>query len=161
MAVLVLLPDSDLGIDRGSGVVLVPGPPGQGVPVGSFRVWFEGNRHGAANMERWADRVHHAADRALAGYPTVATGVFPAEKFRALGFYDPATGRFDWQVPRWRTALSEYLGRPVTDEDITTTVTAHDARRAMAASRTGTAMQQQQARALSAHDPAPYRGTQA
>lgn len=125
MTVLVLIPEPGTGIDPGSGVVAgTPGTPGP--PTGYLTVWYEGNRHGAVNLERWADRVHNAADRMLTRYPTIAMRNLPAEQLRAIGTYDPDTGEFTPGIPHWRAALEAWLGRPVTDDDLTPS---HAARR--------------------------------
>lgn len=154
--VLVLVPwDATAGIAPGSGVVT--GGDREGTPLGHMRVWFEGNLNGAVNLQRWADRVHNAADRMLTNYPTTAVLEASGDHFRALGFYDPESGTFDWQVPHWREALSEWLGHPVTPEDLTTTVGSHAARRTMQRLRAGSPAEQQQAALLSRQGPHPYR----
>lgn len=119
--VVVVVPEGASGIDAGSGVV-VASPREQGTPDGFFRVWFEGNRHGAVNLVRWADRVHCAAERMLAQSPTVAVRDVPIDDVRALGTYDAESGRFEWGVPHWRETLSAWLGRPVVDEDLVSSV---------------------------------------
>ena len=156
MRVLVLIPTNPTTtILPGSGVVA--GGDRADAPLGYFRVWYEGNTT-ATNLQRYADRVHCAADRMLTCYPTSAVRNAPAEDFISLGFYLPDTGEFDWQVPHWRPALSEWLGRPVTDEDLTTTLAQHEARREMKRLRSGTPEDQMNARFLSQNGPAPYRG---
>jgi len=120
MSVIVLVPRAAGPIAPASGVVT--GGARDGLEAGHFRVWFEGNLYGATNLRHWADRIHCAADRMLSTYPTTAVLNLPADDFQALGFYDLATGTFDWQVPHWRSSLAAWLGRPVTDEDITTTL---------------------------------------
>lgn len=157
---LVLIPAPDvaatLGIDPGSGIVA--GKPASSTPPGHFRVWFEGNRHGAINLQRWADRVDCAAGRMLTNYPTVAVRDLPAESFLALATYEADTGNFSWGYPMWRDPLTAWLGHPVTDEDITTSNARHAARRGMAQLRAGTPEQQAQAHMLTHFGPAPYRG---
>lgn len=146
MTVLVLIPAVEGIITPKSGVVT--GGDRAGAPLGHFRVWFEGNAHGAVNLNTWADRIHCATDRMLNGYPTTAVRNLPAEQFRAIGFYDPEKGEFDWQVPHWRSALSEWLGKPVTSEDITTTLAHHEKQRAIARLRQGSPQQQLLAKML-------------
>lgn len=156
MTVLVLIPtDPTTTIHPGSGVVT--GGDRSDAPPGYLRVWYEGSTT-ATNLQRWADRVHCAADRMLTGYPTSAVRNAPGDDFIALGFYSPDTGEFDWQVPHWRTALSEWLGRPVTDDDLTTTISHHQALREMKRLRAGTTQDQMNSQFLSKSGPAPYRG---
>jgi hypothetical protein len=126
MNVLVLIPFVETSIAPGSGVV-TGGDRGD-ADSGELRVWFEGNLFNAVNLQRWADRVHCAAERMRTNYPTTAVRNFPGECFRAVAFYDPETGRFDWQVPGWRALLSDWLGRPVEDEDLQTSLVAHEER---------------------------------
>jgi hypothetical protein len=73
-------------IDAGSGVV------GSVVDDGRIRVDYEGNRYGAANLNRWADRVHAALDRHLVHYPTVARAIVPAADLVVVGSFDQNLG---------------------------------------------------------------------
>jgi len=120
MAILVLVAEPGTGIDPGSGIVA--GVLDANTPPGHFRVWFEGNRNGAVNLQRWADRVHCAADRMVTSYPTIAVRDIDSLYFKALGTYDITTGLFTWGVPHWRESLSAWLGRPVEDDDLVTSV---------------------------------------
>lgn len=54
---------------------------------------YEGNLHGAANMQTWDDRVHHAAGRHVSVYPTVARMHVPAHWLIAVGSYSVRTQR--------------------------------------------------------------------
>lgn len=156
MAVMVLIPSVVGPIARGSGVVT--GGERAHAPLGHMRVWFEGNLNGAVNLERWADRVHCAADRMLSGYPTTAVRDLPGAQFQAVAFYDPGSGIFDWQVPYWRSALSEWLGRSIVDEDIETSLALHESKRAMSRLRSGAPQERMMADLLSRHGPANFRG---
>lgn len=58
---------------------------------------FEGNRHGAGNLQRYADRCWLAKDRQSSWYPTVARLSFPQDRFREnfqiVGTLDDLFGR--------------------------------------------------------------------
>lgn len=144
-------------IDTGSGIVTSDWTTPS--PAGLIRVWFQGNRHNAVNLVRWADRVYCCADRMQTHYPTAALAALPRHEFTALGTYDTVTGAFAFPDPTHATTvLTGWLGHTPGDTDLHTTVGAHDARRHMAALRTGTPEQQMHARLLSQHGPLPYKG---
>jgi hypothetical protein len=54
--------------------------------------WFEGNCYQASNLQRFADRAQHAADRLLSSYPTTATRGFTPSDLYPVGELDTETG---------------------------------------------------------------------
>lgn len=90
-------------------VVLVPKPdtqpakwiiPGSGIVTAdsgddaAVEVYYEGNRYGSSDMQTFEQKVHHAAGRLDAKYPTIARGRWATVDFEPVGVY-----RFsaDWQ----------------------------------------------------------------
>lgn len=67
-------------IARGSGIVSLPCPPPPWL-----KVYFEGNLYGAENLKSFEQRVMHAAQRCVHGYPTVACSNYnPEERYVGL-----------------------------------------------------------------------------
>jgi hypothetical protein len=99
-------------IDRGSGIVGVKldDPRSE---EGTILVHFEGNRFGALNLQRWADRVSCAADRLLAKYPTVASAVLMTSDLREVGSFDPDTGSVCLYDEDSRALVGNWLGSEV------------------------------------------------
>jgi hypothetical protein len=152
-------------IDPGSGVVAMPdsndrepGVTAAGDREGRISVWFEGNRFGAINLQRWADRVFCAADRMVSRYPTRAVAVLAEDDFTCVGLFALDTGMFSWQVPDPMTVLQNWSSTPMTVEDLVTSSAVHEAGRAMADLRASGPAGMMQAQMLSAHGPALYRG---
>lgn len=84
--VLVPVPGSAAArqIDPGSGIVTDASP----FPVaGDVRVYFEGNRYGAENLQTFEERVQCASGRLATKYPTIACGLFKAVDFHVVGAY--------------------------------------------------------------------------
>jgi hypothetical protein len=70
---------ADQQIAKGSGIV--------GVVNGEYvHVSYEGNLYRCENLEKWEQRVMHAADRLATGYPTVARGIMPFDEFEPAGY---------------------------------------------------------------------------
>lgn len=81
-------------IDRGSGIVgkiIVEADPDES----PLLVYYEGNRYGATNMERYAERVMHAAGRMTEDYPTTAQSVVRADALIQVGWWYPQERRVD------------------------------------------------------------------
>ena len=78
-----------MGIDQASAVVLLRGDDG------IHRIYFEGNRYGAINLESIDGRLQVAASRALTKAPTVAfmaiTDEILQEQFEEVGLYQYST----------------------------------------------------------------------
>ena len=78
-----------MGIDQASAVVLLRGDDG------IHRIYFEGNRYGAINLESIDGRLQVAASRALTNAPTVAfmaiTDENLNEQFEEVGVYQYST----------------------------------------------------------------------
>lgn len=68
-------------IDAGSGVV----SDCEVDTEGRIEVWFEGNRHKAANLNTYGQRVGSAAGRLSTRYPTIAKATCPVEEFIVVG----------------------------------------------------------------------------
>jgi len=72
---------ADQRIAKDSGIV--------GVVDGRYvHVSYEGNLYRAENLEKWEQRVMHAADRFASGYPTIARCTMPLEQFETVGVVD-------------------------------------------------------------------------
>jgi hypothetical protein len=50
-----------------------------------IEVSYEGNLYQCENLQKWEERVMHAADRLATGYPTVARRILPFEQFETVG----------------------------------------------------------------------------
>lgn len=83
----IWLPTSPLlQIKKGSGIVgRVTEQPGRSY----VSLDYEGNLYGAVNLTRYVERVAHAYDRQVTGYPTVARMHAPAEWVEQIGWYSP------------------------------------------------------------------------
>lgn len=105
------------------------------------RCYFEGNLYGASNMTRYAERVMHAAGRAVQRYPTVAFGFYDVAQLQPVGTYDSRSRRI---VSLSDTdALAAYLS----PEPVPVVLTASEARRRMEAALRGVGV------AAQTHDP--------
>lgn len=71
---------------------LLPASAAVGEPrqSGGVDLWFEGNKHGAENLVRFADRLACAAGRMVADYPTIARAIVRADDLQLVGRYDAA-----------------------------------------------------------------------
>jgi hypothetical protein len=115
--VLVPYVDRYTTIDRGSGVVTGD------LDSQVVTVDFEGNRFGAGNLQRYADRCRHAKGRQSTWYPTVARLSLPQDRFREMfrivGTFDDLLGRViidpasAGEVARWCGVAS------MTDNELT------------------------------------------
>jgi hypothetical protein len=118
----------------------------------------EGNLYGAVNMVTWADRVLHAAGRAVTGYPTASVRAIRRADLVPVGEWDDERGVVVLD-PSKRRAAAAWLG--VTDEDLdaecqTTCSARHEAHRALEALE-ATPQGRMQAAWLRRSGPAPYR----
>lgn len=89
LPVLVPKQHGYMGIDPASAVVLLKGEDG------IHRIYYEGNRHAAINLESIDGRLQVAASRALTKAPTVAfmaiTDEILHEQFEEIGLYQYST----------------------------------------------------------------------
>jgi hypothetical protein len=100
-------PESSLvrSIDRGSGIV--------GVDAGGGRVliYYEGNRYGAENLVRYAERVEQADGRLQSDYPTVARAVVAAREVVPIGWWHRLERQLELEAPAtelsWWVDLSD------------------------------------------------------
>jgi hypothetical protein len=76
-------------IEAGSGIV------GLTLADGRVAIHYEGNRYGAVNMQRLADRVAQAAARLRFADATVAKAIVPVESLVEVGRYDGVEGRVE------------------------------------------------------------------
>ncbi len=77
---------------------------------GDVAVHFEGNRYGAVNLRRFADRVAQAAARLRFEYPTVAKGIVPREWLVEVGRYDGVEGRVELGDEDARQEVCRWIG---------------------------------------------------
>jgi hypothetical protein len=104
-------------IDKGSGIVgkrIVDADPAES----PLLVYYEGNRYGAENMRRYAERVYHAASRMEEDYPTVATSVVRRDALLHVGWWYPDHQRIEIsgsQVPEGRALyrIAAWLDMPL------------------------------------------------
>lgn len=124
----VFVPTTAIGADLGSAVV---------APVAALvsrtervLVHYESNRFGAENMHRFVEKVHHAAGRADAHYPTIAKALVRRDALHRVALYDLRLGllriadaaalarwagegldcHFDqeaWQIAQWIQSASD------------------------------------------------------
>lgn len=84
---VVLVPKVDaaarLHIDAGSAIVTDK----RQMHTELITVSYESNRYDAENLRTFEAKVHHAADRLVRHYPTVARGVFAADDFVDVGSF--------------------------------------------------------------------------
>jgi hypothetical protein len=91
-------------IDRGSGIV-----GSRNDATGRVLIDYEGNRIRTANLVSYADRVHHAAGRRLANYPTVACAYVSADVMIRVGDYDWERGIVSLDGPEIELQLARWL----------------------------------------------------
>lgn len=77
-----------LAIQPGAGIV---GTPHADQP-GKLQIDYEDNRAAAVNIRTYADRLAHAADRHLSGYPTSNRLLVDADDLLQVGTFDTHTG---------------------------------------------------------------------
>ena len=96
----------EMVIDKASGVVADESATFD--PPDHVMVYFEGNRYGASNMNRYEEKLLHAAGRLSSKYPTVARAVFRWDEFDIVGrfMFSP-----DWRVHRVEITDSEAVSR--------------------------------------------------
>ena len=82
-------------IAAGSGIVGDPNRSHDGLIL----VYYEGNLYGAVNMQKYSERVLHAADRLATRYPTIACQYIPADQLKAIGTYDRGSKGFALSDP--------------------------------------------------------------
>jgi hypothetical protein len=80
-----------------------------GTPADGDRVLldYEANMHGAVNIKTFADKVHHAAGRHAAGYPTRARTEVDESAVIEVGLYDGERVILDAER---REAVAGWLG---------------------------------------------------
>jgi hypothetical protein len=82
-------------------------------------VYFEGNRFGADNLQRWVDRVNCAAGRLLSRYPTVATALLPVGELEEVGVFDVDRGVATLHDERARLVVSRWTEEGIKLEELT------------------------------------------
>ena len=111
---LVVLLDSPNFVDAGSAVVCALSGESVDIgPSGLVTVYFESNRFGAANLERFPERVRVAASRLVSHTATVARALVPASSLRAVGTYDYVEHRLRVHDT---AALAAWAGEPAVQE---------------------------------------------
>ena len=75
------------GILPGSGIV------GRSTGDGLIEIWYEGNAHGASNLDTFAEKISCAAGRMSSQYPTSARAVVDASSLLLVGEFHLAEGR--------------------------------------------------------------------
>lgn len=109
----IYIPKPGSAIERqlapGSGIVGEPHPSG-------VLLHYEGNLYGAANLQRYEERLKHAAGRLVGRYPTVAMMLLPAaeaaDALVAVGEYDAQTWTAHFDAVQ-RQAIRRYSGEEV------------------------------------------------
>lgn len=76
----------------------------------TITVYFEGNLYGASNLNTWEARLHQAAGRMQARYPTTAKALLPPTDLVHVGEYDTETGRC-MIAPEHRSKVDAWVGR--------------------------------------------------
>lgn len=74
------------GILPGSGIV------GRSTGDGLIEIWYEGDAHGAANLNTFAEKISCAAGRMSSQYPTSARAVVDASSLLLIGKFHLAEG---------------------------------------------------------------------
>lgn len=74
---------------------------------GHTLVYFEDNRYGAGDLQRFIMRCLHAHDRMVQHYPTIAKAVLPVDGLLQVGTYRPAEGQVVVEKP---ADLAAWLG---------------------------------------------------
>ena len=100
--------NADRTIVKDSGVVGIGSI--EGTPPG-YLVSYEGNLYGAVNLNKWEERVMHAADRLATGYPTVARGEFPQSDFEVVGQIEKRPWKDSPEAALWRK-VPKYVHQP-------------------------------------------------
>ena len=75
------------GILPGSGIV------GRSTGDGLIEIWYEGNAHGASNLDTFAEKISCAAGRMTSQYPTSARAVVDASSLLLVGEFHLTEGR--------------------------------------------------------------------
>jgi hypothetical protein len=89
---------------KGSGIV---GSPALDPPRLLLDIDFEGNIYDAVNLERWIDRVARAAERHVAGYPTMARSIVSPDEVIPIGVWHVQAGEIHLSD---EGALRQWLG---------------------------------------------------
>lgn len=110
----------------GSAIICRAGPEGQPAPDtdGLVDIWFEGNLHGAVNLNSYFEKIRCAAGRMVTNYPTAARASARPGDLRVLARYDLrrnfVTALLD--EAGWRMMLDHpaqtYLAPPAPAEDV-------------------------------------------
>lgn len=86
---MIVVPASKTEVDHGSAMVTQMVPDADGFVI----VHFESNRYRAANMERFVEKLYHAASRAATRYPTSAKQAFRKDDLMVVGKFNLTTKR--------------------------------------------------------------------
>lgn len=70
---------------------------------------FEGNLYNSESFKTWADRVHHAWDRATTKYPTVARRLARRTDLTEVGTFESTFGRIELD-PDTAPLAADWLG---------------------------------------------------
>ena len=98
------------GILPGSGIV------GRNTGDGLIEIWYEGNAHGASNLDTFAEKISCAAGRMSNQYPTSARAVVDAASLLLVGEFHLAEGR---AVIDEATLVSRWSGAEAANELLT------------------------------------------
>ncbi|MCU1136955.1 hypothetical protein [Stenotrophomonas maltophilia] len=86
---MIVVPASKTQVDHGSAMVTKMVPDADGYVI----VHFESNRYRASNMERFVEKLYHAASRAATRYPTTAKQAFRKEDLKVVGKFNLTSRR--------------------------------------------------------------------
>lgn len=90
MRFLILVPAGPShGIDQGA--AMVTPDPLKPIACDRYMVHYESNRYGVSNMQRFVEKVFHAAARAVENYPTLASSALLKTDFKVVGKFDYTT----------------------------------------------------------------------
>lgn len=95
MKLVVYVPREGTQADRtiapGSAIVGTADPH-----LGLVTIDYEGNLYGMQNLEKFTERLKHAAGRHVTKYPTTARMTVPCEDLVPVGYFDTETGEVEW-----------------------------------------------------------------
>lgn len=118
-------------IDAGSAIVARASDLGE-----RTRIYYEGNRYGAASMQTYGGRVQIAAGRSLEHAPTIAMASVANKELVRVGIWDHETGEVRLDDHESQARLLAYLGLAVmSDADLQGSGYRYEIRRELAAMR--------------------------